>query len=81
METKTLERETFGDEFALVTDSQEIEAVLSALPTHGDVADWGCLFVKATDGDYAEVWAMESAVPWLGGTLYRLYQREEGGRA
>jgi hypothetical protein len=81
METKTLEQETFDDAFTLATDSQEIEAVLSALPTRDDATDWGCLFVKATDGDYAEVWAMESAVPWLGGTLYRLYPREEGGRA
>lgn len=49
-------------EYYLITDSQEIASILDDL----NITDeYGCLFVKATNGDYSEIWGCASTVPYL----------------
>ena len=48
----------------LLTNSQDIEAVKDHFGSP-DWFDYGCLFVKVIDGDYAEVYGCEPSVPYL----------------
>ena len=48
----------------LITDSQDINAVKEYLGSP-EWFDYGCLFVKIIDGDYAEIYGCESNVPYL----------------
>ena len=47
----------------LVTDSQDIEAIQDS--TGLDLSEYGCLLVAIGEGEYTEVYGIESSVPWL----------------
>lgn len=50
--------------FTLVQDSQDIVAVLESIGYAGEESI-GCLFVEVLDGDYGQVYAVESFIPRL----------------
>jgi len=55
----------FDDSYNLVTDSQEIEYIMSSYVLPCDWDKYGSLFVKASHGDYTEVWGSGHTVPWV----------------
>lgn len=57
------------EHFQLVTDSQDIKAVLDYF---GVKADYGCLFVEVLDGDYGTVFACERSIPYLDEPVFAL---------
>jgi len=62
----------FGDDYILVQDSQEIEAILDYIGAK-KISPRPCsLFVKLDDGDYAEVWGLDHYIPWNDLEAYRL---------
>lgn len=67
---KDMKVKDIPERFALVTDSQEIEAVGDHIGTILD--DFGCLFVDVIEGDYAQVYGCESSVPWIGANVYEI---------
>lgn len=60
-----------SEDCQLVTNSQDIEAVLDCIGYHG-LETIGHLFVKAEDGEYSEVYASRYGIPWLTGTYAKL---------
>jgi hypothetical protein len=66
-----------GDEFTLISDSQEIEHILNNLGWTGDeheqsdgTCEWGCLFVEILDGDYGRIYGCHYSVPYNHLTVY-----------
>lgn len=62
--------QAYSGRYVLITDSQEISAILSNETIEND--GWGCLYVRVDAGDYAEIWACEPIVPYLSARVYRL---------
>jgi hypothetical protein len=58
--------------FTLVTDSQEIEEILSSVAPQFDSSDFGCLFVEVLDGEYGEVFGHEGVTPKLTDRVWKL---------
>lgn len=50
-----------SDDYALITDSQDISATLSHIGLSDN--DFGFLLVKAVEGDFVEIYGSEYAVP------------------
>jgi len=50
-------------DLVLVTDSQDIGAVGESIGR--DLSEYGCLLVAVGEGEYTEVYGIESSVPWL----------------
>ena len=66
----------FGDDYILVQDSQEIEAILDHIGAK-EISPRPCsLFVKLDDGDYAEVWECPF-IPYMMEYAFRLYPKGE----
>uniref|UniRef100_D0VWQ2 Hypothetical protein TTMA177 n=2 Tax=root TaxID=1 RepID=D0VWQ2_9ZZZZ len=59
----------FGDDYTLIQDSQEVKAILEYI---GSEEEPHALFVKVGDGDYEEVWGIDSFVPYNFLEAYRL---------
>lgn len=68
-----LDTEANWNAFELLTNSQDVAAVLTDL---GVSEDYGALFVQVADGEYTEIWGCESDVPHLTQAVYRLYPLE-----
>jgi len=62
---------TFGPEYALVTDSQEIDYIMKNYVKSEDFDTFGSLFVKVGEGEYLEVWGCRRYVP----QVTSVYQR------
>ena len=60
------------DAYDLVTDSQEIKAVLELIGRLDMLNDVGALFVCVGDGDYTAVYYTESSVPYNYSWAWRL---------
>lgn len=60
------------DAYDLVTDSQEIKAVLEHIGRLDMLNDVGALFVCVGDADYTAVYYTESSVPHDGSFAFRL---------
>jgi len=58
------------ENFHLVQDSQEIQAVAEHFP--GIDFDYGCLFVEVNDGDYTAIYGCESFIPYLSAKVDKL---------
>ena len=63
--------------FTLVTDSQDIAAVLSMVGPEYDLSDFGCLFVEVLDGEYGEIFGHEGIVPYLTDRVWKISHTEE----
>lgn len=75
-ETNWLEIATVAelpDELLQISTSQDVRATLESIGLAHLATDFGCLFVGVEDGEYSEVWACESSVPYLSATVVRLY--------
>lgn len=59
----------FGDDYILIQDTQEIKAILNYIGANDTPH---ALFVKVGDGDYEEVWGIDSFVPYNFLEAYRL---------
>ena len=64
------------DDLILITDSQEVEAVLNHI-TFPSVADeitmeFSGLLVSIKDGDYLEIFAYEGTIPYLFENLWKI---------
>lgn len=66
------------DELNLMSDSQDIEAVVNYLFTTEEIEKWdimqevGCIFAEIDSGDYGEVLFSPNSVAWLNAPLYDL---------
>lgn len=66
------------DKFKLISDSQDIEAVVNYLFTTEEIEKWdimqevGCIFAEIDSGDYGEVYFCFTSVPWLTAQLMDL---------
>lgn len=64
MDVRTVEYlDRHRPELTLVDRSCDVRAVAEHLGL--EPGEYGCCFVRVEDGDYAEVWGCESAVPYL----------------
>ena len=59
-------------EFSLISDSQDIEAILEYLGCSELKDQIGCMFVEIDNGDYGEIYYCEYSVPWLNARIYDL---------
>ena len=59
-----------------ITDMAEIRHILRMIGYPGQVDDYGCLFVIASNGDYDAIWALESNVPYSHKLVDQLYPME-----
>jgi len=64
--------EDLKEDFELVTDSQDIKAVLDSIGKMDMYDEVGCLFVLVGDGDYDKVYYCESSVPYLTEYVYEI---------
>lgn len=62
----------FGDEYSLVSDSQDRHAVLESIGFTDSMDEYGCLFVLVGEADYEEVWGVWNSVAWLEADAIRL---------
>ena len=71
-----------GDDSLLLTDSQEIAAVLQAIdyPPEYDCNHWGALFVKQGKGEYIKVYATVYSTPLHTDSLTCLWPLPESAR-
>ena len=64
------------DDLILITDSQEVQVILSDLNffAHEDdhLLDFDGLFVSIQDGAYADIFAFEGVVPYLWKEIFRI---------
>jgi hypothetical protein len=63
------------DEVALLTDSQDVEAIHEHFGPQGrryGINDFGGFFVVARDGDYNAIWGFEGNVPYLDKSMYEI---------
>ncbi len=69
---KKLVRDLQDDKYTLVQDSYEVDQVIESLGLHTTLSDHrvGCLLVEVLDGEYGEVWAIDSFIPRLNETAY-----------
>jgi hypothetical protein len=61
--------------YILVQDSQEVAAVLDSIGYRSEKefqSSCGCLLVEVLEGEYGEVWAIDSYVPYLSETAYQI---------
>ena len=63
---------TFGPEYHLVTDSQEIQHVMTNYAKSDYFGSCGSLFVKVGDGEYLELWGSESSIAYNHILYYRI---------
>jgi hypothetical protein len=57
--------------YILVQDSQDVQAILNSIGLSWHDAT-GCLLVEVLDGEYGEVWAIDSFTPYLTETAYQI---------
>ena len=70
----------FGDGYVIMSDSQDMQAVFDSIGYQNMTMDeydnpqwdYGCVIVKVGDGEYLEVWATESSVPYVWSIADRL---------
>lgn len=60
------------DDFILVNDSQDIEAVLDYTGMWKLRDKIGCMFVSMRDGEYKAVYYSERIIPWLFDEVYEI---------
>jgi len=67
------------DDLILVTDSQEVQAVLDHIryPPNGDEdpMDFSGLFVSIQDGDYLEIFAYLGSIPYLFENIWKINRK------
>ena len=63
---------TFGPEYHLVTDSQEVAHIMRWYVKSEDFDDYASLFVKVGDGEYLELWGSESSIAYNHILYYRI---------
>lgn len=61
-----------NDSFALVSNSQDIKAVLEYIGKDDLIDEVGCLFVEMLDGDYGDVYYCKSNIPYLSYNIYKI---------
>jgi len=61
----------FGEEYNLVTDSWEVEDIMTHYVKSESFDNYASLFVKVGDGEYLEIWGGASVVPYLWSTYYK----------
>ena len=61
-------------ENTLVMNSQEIREILRSIGYPGCLYDYGTLLVKLGEGEYASVYGIEWAIPYLNSRVYKLYE-------
>jgi hypothetical protein len=61
-----------GEQFQLVSDSQDIIATLDSIGQGQEFCEVGCLFVEVLDDDYGQVYYCEQSVPYLADRVYKL---------
>ena len=62
----------FGEGYNLVTDSQDVEDIMSNYVKGDDWVDFCMLFVIVGDGEYDEIWASEDSVCWIWSKFMKL---------
>ena len=73
MKTQARRRaDQFGDDYTLVTDSQDVEEIMTNYVKAQSFDNYASLFVKVGDGEYLEVWGSESGMPYVYSTFYNL---------
>ncbi len=60
------------EDYALETNSQDIEATLGHIGQLERIEDVGCLFTQAQDGEITAVYMCTQSVPYLDARVYRL---------
>ena len=58
--------------YQLVSDSQDIEHILNSIGQTNEIECYGCLIVETLDGEYGEVWGIESNIPRLKAIAYKI---------
>jgi hypothetical protein len=71
METRACN--TFGPEYELVQNSQDIEATMDRVGLDYDPYKHGLLFVREDDAEILEVWATNHTVAWNWATFVKIY--------
>lgn len=59
-----------GPDYYLITNSQDIDAIIELIGKVGYKAYNSGLIVKVSDGDYEEVWSTDSSAPFLKSAMY-----------
>ena len=75
MKTKIETVSDIPENFTLVTDSQEIDAILESIGHEKDDFPFtypGCLFVEVLDGEYGDIFYSAYHVPYLSDTVHNL---------
>jgi hypothetical protein len=67
----------FDNSYVLLTDSQDVDAVLQSIGSDSTWLDYGFLLVKEEGGDYKEVWESWYSIPLPHRPLERLYPKEK----
>lgn len=60
-----------GPKYRMFTDPKEIDWVKEFIGAKPELSI-GCMFVEILDGDYGEIWAIETSSPSLQATAYQL---------
>jgi len=63
--------------YHLVTDQSSIQEILHNVGCDDEWDQYGCIFVWADEGDYQEIWGIESNVPYLHYSAEKLYPVEQ----
>ncbi len=69
---KCLENNTFGEDFHLISDSQDVAEIKKYLGRSPLRDNFESFFVKVNDGDYQEIWGMFGVIPYIGKKVYRV---------
>lgn len=59
-------------QFMFVSDSQDIRAVLESIGKTDQIDEIGSMFVEVLDGDYGNVYALSSMIPYNESTVFKL---------
>lgn len=70
-------RDLQDPKYSLVQNDTDIKEILDMVGVKDEFDTWGCLLVAAGDGEYDEVWGIESNIPYLHYTAERLYPPEK----
>jgi hypothetical protein len=61
------------ENFALLSDSQDIQACLDHIGASNRAHEFGCLFAEILEADYGRVYGCETAVPRLGAMVEQIH--------
>lgn len=59
------------DNLIFIDTDYEVQAIKEYFPKD-DINDFSAFFVKQSDGEYVEVWGIETTVPYLDSRVYRV---------